>query len=217
VVGDVIETFFPQCDWFIEDVATVESIRRRLSPTTRTTIDEIGVILPNDNAPVPEPFPDVYWNAVAAAYAYLYGSLSEMAIDYLGMSQLVGYPTQFPSVSMVNWTNGEWTARYWTLKMMIDAFGGAPEPKQIYRAYSSAPELLYAQAYVRGNVRLLLIVNKRSKPQTVILDPLTDWANATLTYVDPTTGFGPPRSIMWPSSGSLVAAPWAVWILSSPL
>lgn len=27
-------------------------------------------------------------------------------IDYAGMSQLVGYPSQYPSVSMLNWTNG---------------------------------------------------------------------------------------------------------------
>ena len=40
--------------------------------------------------------PLIYWNAAAAQYAYIYGTLAAMNIDYLGMSQFVGYPTQFP-------------------------------------------------------------------------------------------------------------------------
>ena len=51
-------------------------------------------------------------------------------MEILGESQLVGYPEladlnlspQFPSVAMVNWTNGFGNARYWTLKVLLDNF-----------------------------------------------------------------------------------------------
>ena len=41
----------------------------RLSPSTKTTIDEIGVILPNDNDPNAGPIPPIYWNAAGSMYA----------------------------------------------------------------------------------------------------------------------------------------------------
>ncbi len=66
----------------------------------------IGIILPDDNDPNVVPFPLVYWNAAAAAYAYLFGQLAGQRVSWVGMSQLVGCVTQFPSVSMVNWTTG---------------------------------------------------------------------------------------------------------------
>jgi hypothetical protein len=54
------------------------------------------VILPDDNDENSAPFPDIYWNACAALYAYEYGNLALQNISWLGMSQMVGYPTQFP-------------------------------------------------------------------------------------------------------------------------
>ena len=58
-----------------------------------------------------------------ALYAYLFGELRSLGIDVAGESQLVGYPTQFPSVSMVDWTNGKPNPRYWVLKLLKDSFG----------------------------------------------------------------------------------------------
>src|SRR5579872_3537654 len=42
-------TFFDQADGFLKEVKFIESIRNRLSPSTKTTIDEIGSILSCDN------------------------------------------------------------------------------------------------------------------------------------------------------------------------
>src|SRR5208282_6052817 len=61
-------TFFDQADGFLNTVRYVEQIRKRLSPETRTTLDEIGSILPGDPAGR-ETIPDLYWNASAALYA----------------------------------------------------------------------------------------------------------------------------------------------------
>ena len=84
------EDFFPQLDQFTVEVEQIELIRKELSPETRTTIDELGVILPSDNDPTAQIFPYIYWNAAAALYAYAWGRLSRQGIDVVGHSQLVG-------------------------------------------------------------------------------------------------------------------------------
>ena len=84
------EVFFSQLDSFTFEVEQVEEIRKSLSPQTRTTIDELGVILPDDNTPGAPQFPMVYWNAAAALYAYAWGKLSRLRVDVVGHSQLVG-------------------------------------------------------------------------------------------------------------------------------
>ena len=84
------EGFFAQLDRFTTEVQQIEVIRKALSPETRTTIDELGVILPSDNDPSAPIFPLVYWNAAAAYYAYAWGQISRQGIDVVGHSQLVG-------------------------------------------------------------------------------------------------------------------------------
>jgi hypothetical protein len=84
------EAFFGQLDGFILAVEKVEEIRKNLSSETRTTIDELGVILANDNSPSAPQFPLIYWNAAAALYAYSWLKLSRLSIDIVGHSQLVG-------------------------------------------------------------------------------------------------------------------------------
>ena len=84
------ELLFPQLDNFTVEVEQIEQIRKNLSPQTRTTIDELGVILPDDNNPNAPLFPLIYWNAAAALYAYSWGKLSRQGIDVVGHSQLVG-------------------------------------------------------------------------------------------------------------------------------
>ncbi|HXR76933.1 MAG TPA: hypothetical protein VN737_13215, partial [Bryobacteraceae bacterium] len=100
-------TFFDQADRFIATVRYIEAIRQRLSPETRTTVDEIGSISADDGGQtaaghVTKPIPNSYWNLSGAMFAYVFAHLAELGIDVAGESQLVGYPTQFPSVSMVD-------------------------------------------------------------------------------------------------------------------
>jgi hypothetical protein len=89
------ESFFTQLDGFTKEVEQIELIRKSLSPQTRTTIDELGVILPDDNNPNAPLFPLVYWNAAAAFYAYAWGKISRQGIDVVGHSQLVGKYTKY--------------------------------------------------------------------------------------------------------------------------
>jgi len=84
------ESFFAQLDSFTFEVEQIEEIRKSLSPETRTTIDELGVILPDDNTPGVPKFPLIFWNAGAALYAYAWARISRQGIDVVGHSQLVG-------------------------------------------------------------------------------------------------------------------------------
>lgn len=132
-------TFFDQADQFLTATRFIESIRKRLSPETRTTLDEIGSILPGDpgkpNAPAPKIAP-IYWNASGALYAYVFIEASKMGINVVGESQLVGYPSQYPSVTMVDWTTGKPNARFEVLRLIHssvhsgDTIGAARIPGQ---------------------------------------------------------------------------------------
>ena len=180
-------TFFDQADGFLNTVRYIEAIRRRLSPRTATDIDELGCILPYDTAAhLARPIPNAYWNLCAALYAYLFARLARWGIQVVGESQLVGYPSQFPSVSMVNWKTGQPNARYWVLKLLRDNLH--PGDRLVETRGSSSA--LYAQAFItkRGR-RKVLLINKRNRPAEILL---TGAAGGEQAYVNPQTAFNPP-------------------------
>lgn len=156
-------TFFEQADKFVDVVRFVESIRLRLSPQTRTTINEVGSILPDDiNQGEPGMIyrTKTYWNLSGAMFAYLYAQLAQMGIDILGESQLVGFPSQFPSVTMVDWDTGRPNARYWVLKLLRDNF---EPPVNMIETSLNLP-YVHAQAFItQSGERKLLLINKRDR------------------------------------------------------
>ena len=113
-------TFCDQADGFFKTVHKIEAIRKRLNPKVETDTDELGVIASDDGN---FKAPPIYWNAVGAMFAYEYVELGKLGIETIGMSQLVGYPTQYPSVSMVNWTTGKPNARFRVLELLKNNFG----------------------------------------------------------------------------------------------
>ena len=184
-------TFFDQANRFLATVRYIEEIRKRLSPATKTDTDELGVILPTDNRPddAKIPIPDRYWNAAAALYAYLYIGLARQGIDVIGESQLVGYPSQYPSVTMIDWRNGKPNARYWVLKLIKDNFHpGDP----IVQTDSSDNGAVTAQAFVTKSGRKLLLVNCRNRDIDIRLP--AGASHGTLATVDQASGEGPART-----------------------
>jgi hypothetical protein len=186
-------TYFAQAEGFIKTVRYIEAIRKRLSPETKTTIDELGIISADDLAQgtpghVAQPIPNSYWNLAGAMYAYLFGELTQIGIDVAGESQLVGFPTQFPSVSMVDWNDGKPNARFWVLKLLHDNFG--PGDKQVEIETLPNNPYVYTLAFVThdGKHRVLL-VNKRDRKFDVAV---TGAIGGQVEYVDQTTGFQPP-------------------------
>ncbi len=200
-------TFFTQADRFLDVVRYIEQIRLRLSPATRTAIDEIGAILPGDPGEpgrAPQPIPNSYWNLAGATYAYVFGNLASLGIDVAGESQLVGYPTQFPSVSLVDWSTGAPNARFRVLELLHKHFG--PGDKLVETV--TASQYVYAQAFrTRAGKREVLLIGKRDRPLTVALPEAGTWE-----YVDQTTGGGPFASI--PVTGSVVMNGLAVGVVT---
>jgi len=181
-------TFFDQADGFLKEVKFIESIRKRLSPATKTTVDEIGSILSSDNGPGDGIIPDDYWNLSGALYAYVYLGLVRIGIDVIGESQLMGYPTQFPSVSMINWKTGKPNSRYWVLKLIHDNLG--PGDKLVNTNVSG--DGVAAQCFVTGRGKRVLVVNRSDRPVTLALS--REYQGAKLTVVDPSTGDNEPAS-----------------------
>lgn len=198
-------TFFDQADEFLATVGYIEAIRKRLSPETKTDTDELGVILPTDNTPNDDKIaiPDRYWNAAGALYAYLYAELARRGIDVIGESQLVGYPTQFPSVTMMDWKDGKPNARYWVLKLIHDNFHSG----DTLLATSSESSDFAAQAFGTPTGRKILIINKRNRGIEVALPGGLQIRE--LSTVDEASGEGPARTST-PASGTLDLAPFAV-------
>jgi hypothetical protein len=121
-------------------------------------------------------------------YAYLFGELSNLGIETVNASQLVGYPTQFPSVSLVDWETGQPNARFWVLKLLRGRFG--PGDKLV-RTSQPGPDV-YAQAFLSSdNQRRLLLVNRRNRDIEITVPQA---GGATIQYVDQTTGFQPPAA-----------------------
>lgn len=134
------EQFFSEADGMTSDILATIAVRDAMAPLVKIDMDEMGVILPDDNdgkwTSSDPGFPNVFWNAAAGLFAYEFSKWALIGVEVLGMSQLVGYPymsnypggpagyldPQFPSVAILNWTDGSGTARYWVLKMLIEEF-----------------------------------------------------------------------------------------------
>jgi hypothetical protein len=159
-------TCWEQADYFLEVVEYIQNIRAQLSPETKTDADELGTISAGDHAHTSsqETILNSYWNRSASLFAYLYAELAKRGVEIAGQSQLDGYPTQYPSVSMVDWTTGRPNARLWVLKLLHDNFG--PGGKMLDTHLGSP--YVYAQAFLtpQGQRRLLLL-SKRDRPFSV--------------------------------------------------
>jgi hypothetical protein len=189
-------TFFAQADGFLNTVRYAEGIRKRLSPETQTTIDEIGAISADDLTQaeaghVSKPIPDSYWNLTAAMYAYLFGEMTRMGIDVAGESQLVGYPTQFPSVSMIDWKSGNPNPRFRVLQLLHDNFAPGDKVVAIGGDFLSRNPYLYAMPVItRDGEKRVLLVNKSQKAMQVELPGAT---GGETQYVDQSTKSDAPQ------------------------
>lgn len=161
----------------------IESIRQRLSPKTGTMINEIGSILPDDinQGEKGKTYrTNAYWNLSGAMFAYLYAELAKQGIEVLNESQLVGFPGQFPSVTMLDWETGKPNARYYVLKMLIDNF---PPPAKMVETELKNPAV-YAQGFVtEKGAKKLLLINKRDRKVEIEIAGII---NGSLQIVDQT-------------------------------
>ena len=213
-INDWQYTFFDQADRFLAGIRFIQSIRERLSPETKTDTDELGIILRTDELEIaaskalPDRIPHLYWNAAGALYGYLFMEEVKLGVDVIGESQLVGYPSQFPSVSMMDYNNGKPNARYWVLRLIKDNFH--PGDRVVDTSVSSR-SLIVAQAFVTPEGKKLLIVNRRNDAADVTLP--AEAGSAAVAIVDGETGDSAPRTSQQ-SGTSLHLAPFGVAVVS---
>lgn len=174
-------TFFESAESFLDKVRYIEHIRKRLAPQVFTQINEIGVILrsPRESGPIHED----YWNLAGSLYAYIFLELTKLGIDVAGESQLVGYPTQFPDVSMMNWENGNPNARYWVLRLIKENFGAGDVLATT--TCKSKGNYVVAQAIKTKQGKKILLINKNKTEATVLLP--ADVTNSNVKQVDIST------------------------------
>jgi len=195
--------FFEKANYFLDRVRYIENIRKRLSPKTITAINEIGTIIGANSG---DDIEKDYWNLSGAMYAYIFLELTKLGIDVAGESQLVGYPSQFPDVSMMNWENGKPNARYWILKLLKDNFG--PGDKLVNTSVSSVDVI--GQAFITAKGKKILLINPRNKEVKINLP--AEAKNATVAFVDINTGEDPPAQQQL-TGNSIELKPFGVAVL----
>ncbi|MEJ7684541.1 MAG: hypothetical protein WKG06_43175 [Segetibacter sp.] len=173
-------------------------------------INEIGSILRSPE--VTAPIPNEYWNLSGAMYAYIFLELTKIGVEVAGESQLVGYPTQFPDVSMMNWENGKPNARYWVLKLLKNNFG--PGDKLVstlwHEGTNGQPSSVASQAIITKKGKKILLINKLNKDASIELPAGTK--GAMVSSVDVTTGDNPPFQMRL-QENSITLKPFSVTVL----
>jgi hypothetical protein len=136
-----------------------------------------------------------------------------MGVEVVGESQLVGYPTQFPSVSMVDWNTGKPNPRIRVLDLLRANFGPGDKIVETEPFDRSVDSYLYQLAVVKpdGKKRILL-VNKRDRPFEITIPGTT---GGQQDYVDQTTGFNPPGSAKL-TSEKITLNPLGVVVVTLP-
>lgn len=211
-------TFFDQANGFLATTRYILAIRDRLSPQTKIDTDELGVILPTDGIEIQAgkalnyQIPKIYWNAAASLYAYLFVHLSQLGVNVIGESQLVGYPSQFPSVSMIDYTNAKPNARYWVLKLILDNFHPGDVMEETAQPEIDHGSPVLVQGYQTAQGRKILLVNTSDESRT--LEVPAGFAAAGFQTVDEATGDNPPRTGVL-DGRTLTLAPFAVTVLQA--
>lgn len=198
---------FDNTEPFLSTVRYIESIRKRLSPSTKTDIDELGTFVSGQMRE--QPITPAYWDLAASVYAYFFLELTKDGIDVIGESQLVGYPSQFPDVTMINYENSKPNARYWVLKLIKDNIHAGSNLVATGIKNNNGDDLT-AQAFTDGGKKLILILNKRNRPATLNLPP--EAKNARSLFVNPSSGDGPPLESA-ATTGPVTLQPFEVRLL----
>lgn len=211
--GQTIEdyqfSYFDKTDNFLNCVRYIENIRKRLNPNVKTHLNELGTFL-TDEMRNGQPIPAFYWNLSASVFAYLYIELLKLGIDVIGESQLLGYPGQFPDVSMMNWENGKPNARYWALKLIKDNFSPGDTLVET-NAFLMTPSDYVAQSFNTKSGKKILLLNKRNK--TLNIQVPENFKGAKMYSVDLTSGENEPvQSDI--TSNTIEVKPFAVIVVS---
>ncbi len=181
---------------FVARMREVLKIRDELSPQTKVSVDELGTF--NDvktteeacraNEPY-QAYHPLYWNAIGANWAYIFIASEQLSLPLFSMSQMIGYPTQCPSISMFDKDTAKPNAHYWVLSLINNYFG--PGDK-LTATTSSSPDV-QAQAAIGRKGHSVLLVNTTERSLPVDLATSLTAGTATAEIVDQASGENAPR------------------------
>jgi len=163
------------------------------------------------------------WNAAAASFAYGFGTLSAFGYKIVGADQLIGgpYPDNSPMVSTLDWTTGQPNAKYWVIKMLVDAFGARPRSIHPTTVSGLRKEVvgdpLFAQGISLEGRRGALLVSKIAAEQRLSLKMAFPHGSVAqvLEGVGPEPGFMPPVTKDLQAGEDIVLGPFAIVLLWS--
>ncbi|HZZ37857.1 MAG TPA: hypothetical protein VFE06_01920 [Acidobacteriaceae bacterium] len=200
----------------VERIEEVLRIRDELSPKTRVIVDEMGTF--NDvkkgeeacraNEPY-NVYNPLYWNAEGANWAYIFIYSERLGLPLQSMSQMDGYRTQCPSISMFDYETNRPNAHYYALYLISHNFG--PGDKLVPTQSSSSD--IEAQASITSSGRKILLVNTSDKSVPVTLGDAYKGNGLRAQVVDEQSGEQPPRVEQLHGS-QITLAPFAVAVVS---
>lgn len=181
---------------FGERVKQVMAIRDQLSPKTIIMLDELGVfdiVNPaEDSCHADEPYHSynpLYWNASGANWADTFIAAENLGVPLISMSQMDGYPTQCPSISMMDSETRRPNAHYWALWLISHNFGPGD---QLVTTKSSSEDVV-AQASITPAGRKILLINTTDGDVRVNLTGAAAPGAVRMQVVDEKSGEQAPR------------------------
>ncbi len=148
-------------------------------------------------------------------------SVSTVDNDSFLILFLIGYPElpglqfqpNFPSVTMLNWTTGEGTAKYWTTKLLIDTADIDNDQAVVTQTTDVGEMNIFSQAFIGKNGRRwVLIVNKRYANVDVSLSGCT---GGRMQIINEASGFGPATEVTL-TSNTITMTPFAIAVIHMP-
>jgi hypothetical protein len=199
------------------ELRQIVQIRDQLSPHTKLAIDEIGtfnIIKKGENpGQANEPydaFNPLYWVATGAHWADSFIEAEKQGVSLISMTQMVGYGTQSPSTSMIDWDTAQPNAHYWILKLIAGNFGPGD---QLVATQSSSSDVV-AQASITSRGKAILLVNTANRDVPVDLTNAIPDEHLQAVIVDQATGEKEPRRQSLDGK-KLTLAPFSVAVVST--
>lgn len=183
-------SYFENIDGFLKTTSRLDSVKRAISPKTKTYINELGT-LPVGNPSDPDlVIPDFYWPISNALFAYAYANLVKQGIDVLAIAELIDYPGQFAGTTITDWNTGLPNARYWGMKLLKENFG----LKDKLVSTTQPDQTLFAQGFITAGAKhKVLMVNKSNHIITVKVPGAN---GGRISFVDGSTGHRPAKTIL---------------------
>jgi hypothetical protein len=149
-------------DAFKQRIEMVMKIRDQLSPKAKVIVDEMGtsdIVKPTEESCRANELYKAYnrlcRNATGANWAVNFINAENLGLPLISLSQMVGYPTQCPSVAMFDYTTAKPNAHYRALWLINRNFG----PGDRLTVTNCLTANVAAQAAITPKSRRILLVN----------------------------------------------------------